>query len=140
MPVYKGIYYFETDSLLSDEEKMIRDKVREFVPNEIIPVTKKHNRKVSFPFEVIRKMADLDLFRLILPQKNNCDKVNNVVYGSLIQEPERMDSSISSCGISGGYPVMRHAANLESVNIYEGTHEMYNFIIGEDITGYSAFK
>lgn len=138
MPVYKGIYYFETDSLLSDEEKMISDTVREFVPNEIIPVTGNHNRKASFQFEVIRKMADLDLFRLILPQKNNCDKVNNVVYGSLIQEPERMNSSISSYGISGGY--LGHAANLKPVKTYVGRHEMHNFIIGEDITGYSVFE
>ena len=37
------------------------------------------------------------------------------------------------------YPVMRHAANLESVLTYEGTHEMHTLIIGEDITGIPAF-
>ena len=37
------------------------------------------------------------------------------------------------------YPVMRHAANLESVITYEGTHEMHTLIIGEDITGFAAF-
>ncbi|NOX16829.1 MAG: acyl-CoA dehydrogenase, partial [Chlorobi bacterium] len=43
-------------------------------------------------------------------------------------------------GITGEYPVMRHAANLESVKTYEGTHEMHTLIIGEDLTGFSAFE
>lgn len=42
-------------------------------------------------------------------------------------------------GILNEYPVMRHAANLESVKTYEGTHEMHTLIIGEDITGIAAF-
>ncbi|MBZ0180641.1 MAG: acyl-CoA dehydrogenase family protein [Melioribacteraceae bacterium] len=42
-------------------------------------------------------------------------------------------------GILNEYPVMRHAANLESVKTYEGTHEMHTLIIGEDLTGISAF-
>jgi glutaryl-CoA dehydrogenase len=43
-------------------------------------------------------------------------------------------------GIIDEYPVMRHAANLESVKTYEGTHEMHTLIIGEDITGIPAFE
>jgi glutaryl-CoA dehydrogenase len=43
-------------------------------------------------------------------------------------------------GITDEYPVMRHAANLESVKTYEGTHEMHTLIIGENITGISAFE
>jgi glutaryl-CoA dehydrogenase len=43
-------------------------------------------------------------------------------------------------GILDEYPVMRHANNLESVKTYEGTHEMHTLIIGEDITGISAFE
>ena len=42
-------------------------------------------------------------------------------------------------GILNEYPVMRHAANLESVKTYEGTHEMHTLIVGEDITGIAAF-
>jgi len=43
-------------------------------------------------------------------------------------------------GILDEYPVMRHAANLESVQTYEGTHEIHTLILGEDITGFSAFS
>ena len=43
-------------------------------------------------------------------------------------------------GILDEYPVMRHLANLESDKIYDGTHEMHTLIIGENITGFSAFE
>lgn len=43
-------------------------------------------------------------------------------------------------GILSEYPIMRHAANLEAVKTYEGTHEMHTLIIGENITGFSAFE
>jgi glutaryl-CoA dehydrogenase len=96
MPVFKGVDYFDTDSLLSDEEKMIRDTVREFVSNEIIPVIEKHNRESSFPFDIIPKMAELGLYGTTLPQKYGCAELNNVAYGLVMQELERGDSSIRS--------------------------------------------
>jgi len=43
-------------------------------------------------------------------------------------------------GISGEYPIMRHLMNIESVYTYEGTHDMHTLILGEDITGISAFR
>ncbi|KAB2890569.1 MAG: acyl-CoA dehydrogenase, partial [Desulfobulbaceae bacterium] len=43
-------------------------------------------------------------------------------------------------GIMGEYPIMRHAANLESVYTYEGTHDMHTLIIGQEITGISAIR
>ena len=42
-------------------------------------------------------------------------------------------------GIVGDYQAMRHAANLESVKTYEGTHDIHTLIVGENITGISAF-
>lgn len=43
-------------------------------------------------------------------------------------------------GILSEYPIMRHAANLESVKTYEGTHDIHTLILGQDITGISAFE
>jgi glutaryl-CoA dehydrogenase len=43
-------------------------------------------------------------------------------------------------GIADEYPVFRHMANLESVKTYEGTHDIHTLIIGEKITGFSAFE
>jgi glutaryl-CoA dehydrogenase len=42
-------------------------------------------------------------------------------------------------GISAEFPVMRHAANLETVNTYEGTHDVHALILGRAITGIAAF-
>ncbi len=64
-------------------------------------------------------------------------KRNNVEHALNIA---RMAREIHGAnGIINEYPVMRHAANLETVKTYEGTHEMHTLIIGEDITGFSAF-
>jgi glutaryl-CoA dehydrogenase len=43
-------------------------------------------------------------------------------------------------GITGEYPIMRHMMNLESVITYEGTHDIHLLILGNEITGISAFK
>jgi glutaryl-CoA dehydrogenase len=43
-------------------------------------------------------------------------------------------------GILGEYPIMRHMANLESVYTYEGTHDMHLLVVGEAVTGISAFR
>jgi len=67
-----------------------------------------------------------------LAKRNNVEKALEIA---------RMSREILGAnGILDEYPVMRHAANLESVKTYEGTHEMHTLILGEDITGYSAFE
>ncbi len=66
-----------------------------------------------------------------LAKRNNCEKALEIA---------RISREIFGAnGILDEYPVMRHAANLESVKTYEGTHEMHTLIVGEDITGYPAF-
>ncbi len=66
-----------------------------------------------------------------LAKRNNCEKALEIA---------RITREILGAnGILNEYPVMRHAANLESVKTYEGTHEMHTLIVGEDITGFPAF-
>ncbi|MBI9072706.1 MAG: acyl-CoA dehydrogenase family protein [Melioribacteraceae bacterium] len=67
-----------------------------------------------------------------LAKRNNCEQ-------SLIVAREAREI-LGANGILSEYPVMRHAANLESVKTYEGTHEMHTLILGEDITGMPAFE
>ena len=64
-------------------------------------------------------------------------KRNNVYHALEIARSAR--EILGANGILNEYPVMRHAANLESVKTYEGTHEMHTLIVGEDITGIPAF-
>ena len=70
--------------------------------------------------------------QISLAKRNNCEKALEIA---------RIAREIFGAnGILDEYPVMRHSANLESVKTYEGTHEMHTLIIGEDITGISAFE
>lgn len=96
MTKFVGVDYFNIDSLFSDEEIMIRDTIREFVSDEIIPIIEKHAREASFPMHLISKMADLGLFGSTLPQKYGGAEMNNVAYGLVMQELERGDSGIRS--------------------------------------------
>ena len=96
MDAFKGVNYFEIDSLLNEEEIMIRDTVREFVSEEVIPIIEKYNRESKFPIGLVTKMAELGLFGTTLPQKYNCAELNNVAYGLVMQELERGDSGIRS--------------------------------------------
>jgi glutaryl-CoA dehydrogenase len=43
-------------------------------------------------------------------------------------------------GIHDEYPVMRHLCNLETVNTYEGTHDVHLLVLGEAITGLAAYR
>jgi len=65
-------------------------------------------------------------------------KMNNVRMALDIARTAR--SILGASGITAEYVSMRHAANLESVLTYEGTHEMHTLIVGEGITGMSAFR
>ena len=96
MQKFQGVDYFNIESLLSEEEIMIRNSVREFVSDEVIPIIEKYNREGKFPMELIPKMAELGLFGTNLPQKYGCAELNNVAYGLVMQELERGDSGIRS--------------------------------------------
>ena len=96
MNSFKGVDYYNIESLLSSEEIMIRDTVREFVSDKVIPIIEKHNRESTFPIDLIPQLAELGLLGNTLPQKYGCADLNYVSYGLLAQELERGDSGIRS--------------------------------------------
>ncbi|NWF88311.1 MAG: acyl-CoA dehydrogenase family protein [Ignavibacteriaceae bacterium] len=96
MHKFNGIDYFNIESLLSEEEIMIRNSVRDFTSAEIIPIIEKANREGKFPEALITKMAELGLFGVTFPQMYNCAELNNVSYGLIMQELERGDSGVRS--------------------------------------------
>ncbi len=91
-----GVDYFDVESLLNEDEVMVRNSVREFVDIEIIPAIDKHYREDNFPIEIVPKLAEMGLFGITLPQKYGCAEMNNVAYGLVMQELERGDSGIRS--------------------------------------------
>lgn len=96
MNKFFGVNYFNIDDLFSEEEIMVRDTVRDFVSEQIIPIIEEYNRESKFPIQVISQMAELGLFGTTLPAKYGCAELNNVAYGLVMQELERGDSGIRS--------------------------------------------
>ena len=72
------------------------------------------------------------------PAQVSMAKSNNVAVALEIAREAR--DILGANGILGEYPVMRHMANLESVNTYEGTHDIHVLVIGEAVIGISAFR
>ncbi len=96
MPKTKPFDYYNIESLLSPEEILVRDTVREFVDENVLPIIEKSCREGKFPLELVPKMAELGMFGPTLPQKYGGSELNNVAYGLMTQELERGDSGIRS--------------------------------------------
>ncbi len=88
--------YYQIEELLTEEERMVRETVREFVTDRVLPRIEKHFREGTFPRDLIGPMAELGLFGANL-QGWGCAGLNNVAYGLIMQELERGDSGIRSC-------------------------------------------
>src|SRR4029078_11713501 len=90
----KDIY--NIDFALSEEERAIRDSIRQFVDEKVIPVIGKAYVDGRFPKEIIPQMAELGVFGANLPEEYGCAGLSNVAYGLINQELERGDSGIRS--------------------------------------------
>ncbi len=96
MAKFQGVDYYNLDASLSEDEVLVRNTVREFVDDAVLPVIEKHNRAGTFPIQLVQAMAELGLFGATLPAKYGCAELNNVAYGLMMQELERGDSGIRS--------------------------------------------
>ncbi|MCH9028790.1 MAG: acyl-CoA dehydrogenase family protein [Bacteroidetes bacterium] len=96
MKSFEGIDFFNIDSLLTEDELLIRNTVRDFVSKEVIPIIEKHFRDDKFPIQLVPKMAELGLLGTTFPEKYGCANLNYVSYGLAAQELERGDSGIRS--------------------------------------------
>ena len=98
MSEFRGSDFFDLDSLLSDEERAIRDSTRQFVDKELIDtrLIEEHHRAGTFPLEVARKFGEMGYLGCTLPEKYGCAGLNQVSYGLIMQELERGDSGIRS--------------------------------------------
>ncbi|HEV2130096.1 MAG TPA: acyl-CoA dehydrogenase family protein [Longimicrobiaceae bacterium] len=96
MASFQGVDYFDLDSLFSEEERMIRDTVRQWVDDALLPVIEEAYIERRFPGELVPQMAELGFFGANLPEEYGCAGLNNVAYGLIMQELERGDSGIRS--------------------------------------------
>ncbi len=95
MTGFPGVDFLEIDSLLNDDELLVRQTTREFVDREVLPIIEKHNREGTFPFQLVGPMAELGFFGANLAGYD-CPGMSNVAYGQVMQELERGDSGLRS--------------------------------------------
>jgi glutaryl-CoA dehydrogenase len=86
----------EVGSLLSDEEKRVRDRVREFVDREVIPVAADYWDRAEFPFGLLPGLGELGLMGGVIPEEYGCAGWNNVAYGLAIAELARGSGSLAT--------------------------------------------
>ncbi len=92
---FQGVDFFCVDSLLSEEEMMVRQTARRFANERVDPLIRDCYRDGRFPAELIPEMADLGFFGANL-EGYGCAGMNNVEYGIVMQELERADSGLRS--------------------------------------------
>jgi len=88
--------YFDIEILLSEDEILVRNTVREFVDDQVIPIIEKHYHQEIFPIHLVPQLAKLGLLGITIPQKYGGAELNNVTYGLAMQELEKGDSGIRS--------------------------------------------
>src|SRR5919109_4794512 len=98
--------FYNLDSALSEEERAVRDTIRSFVDEKVLPVIGDCYIEGRFPKELVPEMAELGVFGANLPEEYGCAGLNNVAYGLIMQELERGDSGVRSFASVQGALVM----------------------------------
>lgn len=116
MAAYESLNYMDEDSLLSADEIMVRNTVRSFVTEEVMPVLQEANRKEDFPKHLIPRFAAMGLLGSTI-QGYDCPGLGHIAYGLLMQELERADSGIRSfCSVQGAlvmYPIYAYGSEAQ---------------------------
>lgn len=113
MAAYESLNYMNSDSLLTEDELMVRQSVRDFVTEKIEPVLQKAHRDEKFPMELIPQFGEMGLLGSTI-QGYGCAGLGHVAYGLMTQELERGDSGIRSfCSVQGSlvmYPIYAYGS------------------------------
>lgn len=101
-----GADLFNIDAALTEEERAIRDSVRRWVDESVLPIIGEAYVEGKFPKQLVPEMAELGLFGANLPEEYGCAGLSSVAYGLIMQELERGDSGIRSFASVQGALVM----------------------------------
>jgi glutaryl-CoA dehydrogenase len=92
---FKNVDFIGFDTMLSEDERLVRDTARRFIDDNLIPIIEECNREGRFPRELVKPMAEMGFFGANL-HGYGCAGMSNVEYGLVTQEMERGDSGIRS--------------------------------------------
>jgi glutaryl-CoA dehydrogenase len=86
---FTGVDFYQMDGLLSEEERAVRDTVRAWVEEHLMPIIGDCYIEGRFPKQIIPGLAELGVLGANLPEEYGCAGLNNVAYGLIMQELER---------------------------------------------------
>lgn len=98
--------YFLVDDLLSDEQKLIRETVRNYVKKEISPIIEDYAQRAEFPQQIVKQLGELGCFGPTIPIEYGGGGLDYISYGLMMQELERGDSGVRSTASVQGSLVM----------------------------------
>ena len=95
MEPFRGVDYYAIEDQLTEEQRMVRDAVRDWVEGKFLPIVTQHHREGTFPIEMRRDLGEMGVFGATL-KGYGCAGLDNVAYGLIMQELERGDSGLRS--------------------------------------------
>ena len=96
MATFRAPDFYGIDELFTDEERIVRDTVRDWVDDRILPEIEHHDRAGTFPLDRVREMAEMGLLGPTIPEEYGGAAMGPVAYGLICQELERGDSGVRS--------------------------------------------
>lgn len=111
---YTAPDYYQMDDLLSEEHKMVRQTVRDFVDRQVMPYIEEWAQNSQCPTHLIPEIGALGIFGPSLPEKYGCAGMDEIAYGIIMQEVERADSGLRSMvSVQGSlvmYPIYKYGS------------------------------
>ena len=98
--------YFNVDDLLTEEHKIIRESVRDWVKQRMSPVINDYAQRAEFPEWVVKELGEIGAFGPNIPEEYGGGGMDEIAYGIIMQELERCDSGLRSTASVQGSLVM----------------------------------
>jgi glutaryl-CoA dehydrogenase len=98
--------YYLMDELLTEEHKLVRSMVRDYVKKELSPIIEDMAQQAKFNYAMVKQLGDLGCFGPQLPVEYGCGGMDYITYGLMMQELERCDSGVRSTASVQGSLVM----------------------------------
>ncbi len=112
--MFTGVDFFLIDDLLSEEERMIRKTIRQYVDEKFLPLVAEFHRKADFPLSAIPELGALGVLGVTIPEKYGAAGLSHTIYGLAMQELERGDSGLRSfASVQGSlvmFPIFRYGS------------------------------
>jgi glutaryl-CoA dehydrogenase len=123
MAPYSGVDFYNLEQHLTEEERMVRDTVRDWTEERVLPVIEEHYMAGTFPMDLLPQIGEMGLFGCNL-EDYGCAGLSNVAYGLVCQELERGDSALRSfVSVQGSlsmYPIHAHGSEEQKQKYLPG--------------------